>query len=194
MTSSAALLLFCTLLLLSLVNGETIVADSMGNTIPLPLDGGNSTGVITNTNALISISPYTLSVYINDGRNSGGSTPPVDVPGEVESFYILPPSNGTLYGDATLIKSGYSSTFSVANVVWGAMADAYLGSLSNTNTAVSLYQFIFTVPVLSAILLNLTYINTGLPEPVIDQISINVDNPAVVIGDPQFVGLHGQNC
>ena len=38
-----------------------------------------------------------------------------------------------------------------------------------------------------------TYINAGAPQPVVDLISILVTNPAVVVGDPQFVGLRGQS-
>ena len=57
----------------SQTQAETIVSDSLGNSIGLPLGGGNATGTITNTNSLTSTSPYTLSVYINDGNNNGVS-------------------------------------------------------------------------------------------------------------------------
>ena len=67
----------------SQTQAETIVSDNFGNAIGLPLGGGNATGAITNTNSLVSTSPYTLTVYINDGNNNGASLPPVDTKGEV---------------------------------------------------------------------------------------------------------------
>jgi hypothetical protein len=185
--------LLLTLLFTTSAEAETIVSDNLGNAIGLPLAGGNATGTITNTNSLTSTSPYTLSVYINNGQNNGVSTPPVVVPGSVESFYFAAPNNNGRYGNATLVRSGYSRTFSASSITWNTTANQYLGNASKPINNTGLYQYVFTIPVLSSILVNLTYINSGAPNPVVDRISILVTNPAVVVGDPQFVGLRGQS-
>jgi len=117
----------------------------------------------------------------------------VQVPGAVETFFFAPPNNNGRYGNATLVRTGYSPTFSTAGITLNTTAGQYLGNASNPNNAIGLYQFYFTIPVLSSILVNLTYINSGAPFPVVDLISILVTNPAVVVGDPQFVGLRGQS-
>jgi len=176
------------LLFASCVHSETIVADNLGNIVGLPLAGGNATAHITNFNSMTSTSPYYLNVYVNDGQTPGSS-------GANESFFVRPPTNNGLYGNATLFYMGYSSTFNVNNLVQG----NYLGSLSNMNHDAGLYQFRFSIPVLGRVLVNISYYaaNPNLPGgPVvntIDEIVIQVDNPARVVGDPQFVGLRGQS-
>jgi len=183
--------LLATLALMALGSqAETIVSDNLGNAIGLPLAGGNATGSITNTNSLISTSPYILSVYVNNGAR--GEQGPV-VPGTIESFWFLPPNNAPFYGNATLVASGYSSTFSSNNLVSAAPVTQYLGTQLEPVDVTGLYQFTFTIPVLQSIEVQLTYLNAGAPQPVVDLISILVTNPAVVVGDPQFVGLRGQS-
>jgi hypothetical protein len=186
--------LFASLALLFVsAQSETILSDNLGNALSLPLAGGNATGSITNLNSLIHTSPYVLSVYINNGENNGVSGPPVYVPGTVESYFFEQPSNGRLYGNATLVSSGYSRTFATTNLTPASPLDQYLGSPSQHINTTGLYQFTFTIPVLQSVFVQLTYINTGAPQPVVDFISILVANPAVVVGDPQFVGLRGQS-
>jgi hypothetical protein len=180
-------------LLFVAARAETIVSDNLGNALSLPLAGGNATGSITNLNSLISTSPYVLSVYINNGENNGASGPPVFVPGSIESYYFEKPSNGALYGNATLVHSGYSRTFSTSSLTPAAPVTEYLGSASAHVNTTGLYQFTFTIPVLQSVFVELTYYNAGAPQPVVDKISILVANPAVVVGDPQFVGLRGQS-
>lgn len=169
---------------------ETIVSDNLGNSIGLPMAGGNATGTITNTNSLISTSPYILSVFINNGVGSGNG--PV-APGTVESFWFFPPSNAPFYGDATLVSSGFSAGFDSSNLNIGPTPETYLGTPSQPMQTTGLYLFRFTIPVLGSVYVNLTYINAGSPRPVVDLISILVTNPSVVVGDPQFVGLRGQS-
>lgn len=169
------------------VQSEVIVSDSLGNTVGLPLGGGNATGIITNTNSLISTSPYTLSVYVNNGVTPGSEA------ASVESFWLAPPNNNGLYGNATLTGSGYAANFLTGSIIRNTTAGQYLGTHTSPTNITGLYQFYFTIPVLSSILVNLTYINSGAPNPVVDLISILVTNPAVVVGDPQFVGLRGQS-
>lgn len=157
-------------LLFASSQAETIVSDSLGNAIGLPLGGGNATGIITNTNSLTSTSPYTLSVYVNNGENNGVSSPPTSVSGEVESFYFLRQANG-LFGNATLVSSGYSRTFSASALTAANPVTQFLGNATNPINNTGLYQFVFTIPVLSSILVNLTYTDSGAPFPVIDRIS-----------------------
>lgn len=171
-------------------HAETIVSDNLGNAIGLPLAGGNATGTITNTNSLISTSPYVLSVYVNNGQR--GDQGPV-VPGTRESYWFMPPNNAPLYGNATLVGSGYSSSFSSNSLVQASPLNQYLGSPQRPINATGLYQFTFTIPVLGNVEVALTYINAGAPQPVVDLITILVTNPSVVVGDPQFVGLRGQS-
>jgi len=170
---------------------ETIVSDNLGNSVTLPLAGGNATGSITNTNSLISTSPYTLSVWVNNG-NQPPSTGPIQASTK-ESYYFLPPSNGVKYGNATLVGTAFSSNLQTNNLVPNANPQAYLGSPSSPVNITGLYTFTFTIPVLGSVFVQLYYINTGAPQPVVDLISILVTNPAVVVGDPQFVGLRGQS-
>jgi len=177
-------------LLFASSHAETIVSDNLGNVIGLPLAGGNATGAITNTNSRVSTSPYHLSVFINNGINQGQG--PVQQ-GSRESFWFFPPNNGARYGNATLVRSGFSANFQSNNLAWNTTAGQYLGSQAQPVNVTGLYQFVFTIPVLSSILVNLTYINAGAPQPVVDLISILVTNPAVAVGDPQFVGLRGQS-
>ena len=180
-------------LLFVAARAETIVSDNLGNALSLPLAGGNATGSITNLNSLISTSPYVLSVYINNGENNGVSGPPIFVPGTQESYFFEKPSNGAFYGNATLVSSGYSRTFSTSSLTPASPVGQYLGSRDMHVNTTGLYQFTFTIPVLQSVFVQLTYVNTGAPQAVVDFISILVSNPAVVVGDPQFVGLRGQS-
>jgi len=186
----SSLFALCALLFVS-SRAETIVSDNLGNAIGLPIAGGNATGSITNTNSLVSTSPYILSVYVNNGVRGDDQGPPY--PGTVESYWFAPPNNAPLYGNATLISSGFSSTFSSNNLVAASPVGQYLGTPLQPVNVTGLYQFTFTIPVLGQIYVQLTYINAGAPNPVVDLISILVTNPAIVVGDPQFVGLRGQS-
>lgn len=179
-------------LLFASAQSETIVIDNFGNTVSLPLGGGNATGTITNLNSLISTSPYTLTVFVNDGGQNE-ATAPGAVVGADESFWVQQPINGK-FGNATLVASAYSPQLT-GNMNWSPAPalTTYLANETNPNTAVGAYRFTFTIPVLSTILVNLTYINGGAPQPVTDLISITVFNPSSVVGDPQFVGLRGQS-
>jgi len=166
---------------------ETIVSDNIGNSITLPLAGGNATGAITNTNARTSTSPYILSVYVNNGQSPGSQ------PNSKESFWFAPPNNNGRYGNATLVQTAFSATFSTNSLVTNTSAGQYLGTPALPTNITGLYTFRFSIPVLSSILVNLTYINAGAPQAVVDLISILVTNPAVAVGDPQFIGLRGQS-
>jgi len=176
-------------LMLSQVRSETIVSDNLGNVVGLPLAGGNATADITNQNSRVSTSPYVLSVFVNNGENTNMP----HIPGTRESYWFHPPNNAPLYGNATLVRTAYSGTFSTTDLSYNTTANQYLGSANNPIITTGLYQFTFTIPVLQSIFVQLTYINSGAPQPVVDLISILVDNPAVVVGDPQFVGLRGQS-
>jgi hypothetical protein len=171
-------------------HAETIVSDNLGNAIGLPIVGGNATGTITNTNSLVSTSPYVLSVYVNNG-NRGDQGP--TIPGTRESYWVHPPNNGALYGNATLVASAYSATFSSNALTQASPLNEFLGTELRPVENTGLYQFTFTIPTLKNINISLTYINSGAPNPVVDVITIYVTNPAVVVGDPQFIGLRGQS-
>lgn len=179
-------------LLWSSAQAETIVADNLGNVVSLPLVGGLGAAQLTNRNSLISTSPYILNVFVNNGEDNGQSaTPPPFVGGTIESFFFEEPANG-LYGNATLVNSGYSRTFSTANLTQAIPVGQFLGSPDRRTNETGLYQFVFNIPVLSSVLTNITYVNEGNPFPLRHLISILVTNPAVVVGDPQFIGLRGQ--
>jgi len=171
-------LLFLVLsLAFTIVWSETIVIDSLGNSINLSLAGGNATGSITNINPTNSTSIYTLNVYINNGENNGISSPPLFITGEIETFYFGSPNNNGLWGNATLIRSGYSRTFSAFAVTSNTTANQYLGSTSSPVSTTGLYQFIYSIPVSGFIFVNLTYINSGQPVPLNNLITILVGNP-----------------
>jgi hypothetical protein len=178
-------------LMFASVNAETIVSDNLGNTVGLPLGGGNATGAITNTNSMVSTSPYMLNVFINNGVQTNNQGPVVS--GSRESFYMSPPNNAGKYGNATLVASGWSPVFSSTTLTPAVPLTKYLGSQALPINTTGLYQFTFTIPVLRSVFVELTYLNSGAPNPVSDLISILVTNPAVVVGDPQFVGLRGQS-
>jgi len=178
--------------LVASVSAETIVSDSLGNQIGLPLGGGNATGDITNTNSLVSTSPYFLYVYVNDGL--GGTGDSGLGYNEAESFYFKGLQSNGLFGNATLLSSAYSSTFSTTGGIESSPPTKLLGNASDPNTAAGLYAYKFYIPVMGYVIVNLTYINKGPdPLPVVDLITISVYNPSSVVGDPQFVGLRGQS-
>ena len=177
--------------LFSFVAAETIVTDSVGNGVSLPTTGGNATNFITVLNSQASTSPYHLYVSVNDGLGPNGA-----VSGEVESFWVNTPgvgivnTNALLFGNATLISQQFSSSFAKDAGVSG----NYLRNGSNPNTDSGTYTFIFTIPVLSTLTFNMTYVNTGMnPLPIVEVIQITIFNPVSgITGDPQFVGLRGQ--
>jgi len=189
MISRLFLSLILSFLSLNLIASETIVSDNIGNAVTLPLAGGDATATITNSNTRVSTSPYVLSVYVNNGNNSQS---PVN-PGTRESYWFHPPNNGALYGNATLVASAFSPDFITTGMVAANPVGQFLGSQANPVNTTGIYTFTFTIPVLQTVNVVLTYINSGAPQPVIDVITIRVDNPAAVVGDPQFVGLRGQS-
>ena len=91
------------------------------------------------------------------------------------------------------MSSGWSQVYNPGSLIAASPVTQFLGTAAKPISAVGLYAFTFTIPVLGSVVVNLTYINTGKPEPVYDLISILVTNPATVVGDPQFVGLRGQS-
>ena len=178
----------------SSTSAETIVTDSAGNGIQLPTTGGNVTNFITVLDSRRSTSPYHLYVSINDGSAASPNDP---IPGEIESFYFNTPGAGVAnstsirFGNATLITQQYSSAFRKDVGVVG----NYVVNSSRPNTAVGTYTFLFNIPVLSTLSVNLTYIQSGSnPLPIVEVIQISIFNPiSSITGDPQFVGLRGQS-
>jgi hypothetical protein len=168
----------------------TIVSDNQGNMVGLPRGGGNSSATITNMNSRVSTSPYLLNVYINNGVEMGQG--PVE-PNSKESFWFQAPNNNGRYGNASLVASGFSPNFQASTITWNTTAGQYLGTQALPTNITGLYQFKFIIPVLSSVLVNLTYTNVGSPQVEVDLISIMVTNPAVAVGDPQFIGLRGQS-
>ena len=177
--------------LLSLSSAETVVLDSIGNGVLLPTTGGNATDFITVLNSGSSTSPYHLYVSLNNGVGPNDPTS-----GEIESFYINTPGAGSVnstqlkFGNATLVSQQYSSGFAKDSGISG----NYLSNASLPNTAIGTYTFVFTIPVLSTLSFNMTYVNSGLnPLPIVENIQITIFNPiSGIVGDPQFVGLRGQ--
>ena len=177
--------------LFSSSSAETVVLDSIGNGVSLPTTGGNATDFITVLNSGASNSPYHLYVSINDGT---GPNDPIS--GEVESFYIDTPGVGIVnstqikFGNATLISQQFSSSF----VKDGGVSGNFLSNATSPNSAIGTYTFVFDIPVLSTLEFNMTYVNTGMnPLPIVENIQITIFNPvASITGDPQFVGLRGQ--
>jgi len=143
-------LLFLLSFAFPVVWSETILSDSLGNAIGLPFDGGNFTAFITIPNPTNSTSIYTLNVYINNGANNGISTPPVSIPSGIESFYFVSPNttNNGLWGNATLIRSGYSPTFGRSAMTANTTADQYLGSSSSPRQGLVSINLLFPFPLL----------------------------------------------
>jgi len=179
--------LILSFLSINLISSETIVSDNLGNSVSLPLRGGDATADITNLNSRISTSPYVLSVYVNNGQTTNSN------PGTSEHYWFLPPNNGALYGNATLVASAWSANFQSNDFVAASPVSQFLGSQANPINNTGVYTFTFTIPVLQRVFVQLFYRNTGAPQPVDDLISITIDNPVTVVGDPQFVGLRGQS-
>ena len=168
------------------------MTDSAGNGVQLPTTGGNTSNLIAVLNTPVSTSPYHIYVSVNDGSPNSPNDP---IPGEVESFYINTSGVGGVdstalrFGNATLLSQQYSADFQHDAGVDG----DYLRNQSNPNSAAGTYTFVFDIPVLSTLTFNLTYTNTGFPPlPIVEFVQITIFNPASVIGDPQFVGLRGQ--
>jgi len=179
--------------LFSFSSAETIVEDTVGNTITLPLTGGNLNTSIALTSPAVSTSPYHLYVSINNGV--GPNNPLSNT--EVESFYFVGASVGVVdpalihFGAATLVSQQYSAGFQKDAGVVG----DYVSNVTKPNTLPGTYTFVFNIPVLSTLEFNLTYVQTGAnPLPVQDNLLFSIFNPLPsVVGDPQFVGLRGQS-
>ena len=93
------------------------------------------------------------------------------------------------FGNATLVNQYYSSTFQHSGVGGNYVRDA-----TDPCGQTGMYTFEFTIPVLSTLMVNLTYINSGKsPLPITEFIQITIFNPMTISGDPQFVGLRGQS-
>jgi hypothetical protein len=181
--SIAIFLTFC-ICLFGLVTAEVIVSDQFGNLVGLPLTGGNATGGYTVTGSAVRTSPYLLSVFISDITLSGEPGP------ESESFYIF---NG--FGNASLVSQSYQSGTVIGGTVvltGPVVFGNYLGNQSNPTTGIGAYIFTFSIPVGQHLTFNMTYNNTQNPA-VVDKIFISVDNPVLIVGDPQFIGLRGQS-
>ena len=171
---------------------ETVVLDSVGNGVLLPTTGGNATSYITVLGSGASTSPYHLYVSLNNGK---GPNDPISS-AEVESFFFNTPgvgavnSSAVLFGNASLITELFSSSFTKDSGVAG----NYLSNASLPNTATGTYTFVFDIPVLSTLTVNLTYVQSGsAPLPITEFVQITIFNPVGVVGDPQFVGLRGQS-
>lgn len=181
------------LALFSVSSAETIVKDSVGNSVSLPTTGGNATNFITVLSSRVSTSPYSLFVSLNNGD---ADSPNGATPGEIESFYFNTPGVGSMsstalmFGNATLIAQSYSRTFTGAGV-----PGQFVHNASNPVTATGTYTFVFDIPALSTLLVNLTYTNSGdNPLPITEFIQVTIFNPlSSIVGDPQFVGLRGQS-
>ena len=189
---------FALALLLALFSSsaaETIVLDSTGNGVLLPTTGGDATNYITVLNSEAATSPYYLYVSINDGK---GPNLPFST-SEVESFYFniagagVVNSSTLVFGNATLVNQWYSPDFAQGTGEPG----NYLVNKANSNTKAGTYTFEFNIPVLSTLMVNLTYVQSGSnPRPITELITITIFNPDFdtgVVGDPQFVGLRGQS-
>ena len=180
------------LALFSYTASETIVTDSVGNGVFLPTTGGNAMNYITVLNSQASTSPYYLYISLNNGA---ADSPNSATAGEVETFYFNTTGAGQMntsniaFGNATLINQYYSSTFQ-----HGGTPGNYVRNSSNPDTATGMYTFVFTIPALSTLMVNLTYINShDNPLPITEFIQIVIFNPLTITGDPQFVGLRGQS-
>ena len=171
--------------LFSFSAAETIVTDSVGNGVSLPTTGGNATNFITVLNSQATTSPYHLYVSLNNGQGPNGA-----ISGEVETFYVNTPGVNTLqFGAASLISQQFSSSFSKDSGVTG----DYVQDSTSPNAATGTYTFVFDIPVLSTLSFNLTYVQSGSnPLPITEIIQITIFNPVSITGDPQFVGLRGQ--
>ena len=189
------LLLLSLLVLLPLTLCETVLYDNCGQGAFLPTTGGNATVLLSLFNSYRTTSPYIVQIAINDGVG------PNSIPGERETFFMSPPP----YGDADLTTQLFNPANElIYNGNYTGIPGLYTANASHPNAVVGLYTFWFTIPPGGVVDVNFTYQNTGLsPQPVVDVIHIEVENPrsqAVnpqapggVVGDPQFVGLRGQS-
>jgi len=162
------------LLMSSYVCGVTIIlADEYGSEVGLPTSGGHATGGFTISNALFSLSPYNLTVYVtNEFVSYEGKTS-----NQVQSFYVIPS-----YGEAQLIGSYFeggvldltTNTVSYSGIV---LSGDYIGSSMSPNTAVGRYTYEWTIPLFQALNAQIVYSNVGNPT-VTDYVTVNVINSA----------------
>lgn len=143
------------LLLGSSSHAETILSDNNDNQVTLPSTGGNGKIAIANTSPTRSISPYVLSIGVNNGA---ASSPMGHTTGEQEMFWLSPPAlnaQGVMgYGGATVVSEMFSSTFDAAVATPGVICAA---NASNPNAATGLYTMTFHIPAGQWLLLNVTY-------------------------------------
>jgi len=171
-------------LFLACTSGETIVSDSDGHSVGLPVNGGQGTDFI-NGSPGHNINPYVLSVYVNDNA------------GETENFFLGQPNGAgglALFGFANLTDVYFAANFTSTAIHYGPDLTK-LGTATNPLSVEGLYSFAFTIPVPLYIFVNITYRNLGPSPPAVTEIiTVNLTNPgnSGVVGDPQFVGLRGQ--
>ena len=190
--SLAVLLL---LLACSSSRAETILADNNDNSVTLPSTGGSARYAIANTNPTRSISPYILSIGVNNGA---ANSPMGQTAGEQEMFWLSAPAmnaQGVMgYGGATIVSEMYSSVFNASIATPAAICAA---NHSSPNAVTGLYTLTFHIPAGQWLLLNVTYKQTKLnPLNITEFITLAMYEPAnlavAITGDPQFVGLRGQ--
>ena len=183
------------LALFSSTTAETIVTDSIGNGVMLPTTGGSVTNFITVQDPQTATSPYYLYVSVNDGA---GPNNPLSK-SEQESFYFntvgagAVSSGGLKFGDATLVKQWYSSSYKQASGTVG----NYVVNKTHPNAKAGTYTYEFTFPPGTTLALNLTYVQSASnPRAITELIEVTIPNPVLgttIVGDPQFVGLRGQS-
>lgn len=172
--SSVSLLVLLALLLLCLdgVCGvDMIVSDDYGNEIGLPYSGGVATGGYTIDNAMFALSPYNVTVYINNQYISYQGA----YRQQSQSFYVSPSLNG-----ATLLKSYYQAgildTTSNTVIYNGPIISGnYVGSPTQPNTAIGAYIYEFEIPQYNNLNMQIVYSNQGNPT-ITDFITISVSN------------------
>ena len=188
--------------LLSLTAADTLVTDSLGKGVQLPSTGSNTSTYIAVLHSHVSTSPYYLHIALNTAAS----------PNSYDAFYIHTPtaatssssssggSNGTQlqFGGATLVSQHFSSSIAAQDGGGGGggVSGNYLRNATQPNTNVGTYTFVFNIPVLHTLTFNLTYINSASSSgggPIVEQVQVTIFNPVSgIVGDPQFVGLRGQ--
>ena len=184
-TLTAAFTLALLLLFLSCAVADTAVSDSTGHGLLLPSTSGSATSYINVLSSQVPTSPYHFYVALNADNSRT----------QVESFFITTavPQDGSeqvRFGNATL----FSQQFSASLTNDAGVSGSYLRNESNPNSDHGTYTFVFTIPVLSTLTFNLTYVNTPTNSPSTQEyVQMSIFNPVSgIVGDPQFVGLRGQ--
>ena len=184
------LLLALLLALLSPATSTTTLTDNTGNTLALPTTTTTTTSYLSTPHThQRSTSPYHLTITIATQSTTA-----------MEGFYVGMAGAGRAGGNGTWLWVGNVTLVSqrfadgrVGGAGYG-VAGNYLGNATNPNTAAGTYTFVFTIPTLSTLRLNLTYLHSaGSSAPVVEHVELAIFNPVPSItADPQFVGLLGQ--